>query len=91
MMFKNMEMELKTFSPDVIELLGKENKLVSDYQKLMPVFSEHGLRVDETLYEDNVKIGGSIIKSNLDKFTSSINEISSARAKIKIIQEKFDF
>ena len=63
----------------------------SDYQKLMPVFSEHGLRVDETLYEDNVKVSGSIIKSNLDKFTSSINEISSARAKIKIIQEKFDF
>ena len=63
----------------------------SDYQKLMPAFSEYGLRVDETLYEDNVKICGSIIKSNLDKFTSAINEMSSARAKIRIIQEKFDF
>ncbi len=35
LMFKNMEMELKTFSPAVIELLGRENKLVSDYQKLI--------------------------------------------------------
>lgn len=35
LMFKNAEMELKTFSPEVIELLGRENKLVSDYQKLI--------------------------------------------------------
>ena len=35
LMFKNMEMEFKTFSPAVIELLGRENKLVSDYQKLI--------------------------------------------------------
>lgn len=35
LLFKNMEMELKTFSPEVIDLLGKENKLVSDYQKLI--------------------------------------------------------
>lgn len=35
LMFKNIEMDLKTFSPAVIELLGKENKLVSDYQKLI--------------------------------------------------------
>ena len=31
LLFKNMEMELKTFSPEVIDLLGKENKLGSDY------------------------------------------------------------
>ncbi len=35
LVFKNLELELKTFSPDVIEELGKENKLVSDYQKLI--------------------------------------------------------
>lgn len=35
LMFRNLEMELKTFSPEVIDLLGKENKLVSDYQKLI--------------------------------------------------------
>jgi M3 family oligoendopeptidase len=32
---KNIEMELKCFSPEVIPLLQKENKLVSDYQKLI--------------------------------------------------------
>ncbi|MBQ7969082.1 MAG: M3 family oligoendopeptidase [Clostridia bacterium] len=32
---KNIEMELKCFSPKVIPLLQKENKLVSDYQKLI--------------------------------------------------------
>lgn len=35
LVFKNLEMELKTFSPAVIEQLGRENKLVSDYQKLI--------------------------------------------------------
>ena len=28
-------MDLKTFSPAIIDLLGRENKLVSDYQKLV--------------------------------------------------------
>ena len=32
---KNIEMELKCFSPEVIPLLQRENKLVSDYQKLI--------------------------------------------------------
>ena len=35
LMFKNLEMELKTFSPEIIEQLGRENKLVSDYAKLI--------------------------------------------------------
>lgn len=35
LVFKNLEMELKTFSPAVIDLLGRENKLVSEYQKLI--------------------------------------------------------
>ncbi|MBE6718403.1 MAG: M3 family oligoendopeptidase [Ruminococcaceae bacterium] len=35
LLFKNLEMELKTFSPEIIPLLQKENKLVSDYQKLI--------------------------------------------------------
>ncbi len=35
LLFKNMKMELETFSTEIIELLGRENKLVSDYQKLI--------------------------------------------------------
>ena len=30
LMFRNLEMDLKTFSPAIIDLLGRENKLVSD-------------------------------------------------------------
>ena len=35
LVFKNIEMDLKTFSPEIIDELGRENKLVSDYQKLV--------------------------------------------------------
>ncbi len=35
LVFKNLEMDLKTFSPEIIDDLGKENKLVSEYQKLI--------------------------------------------------------
>jgi len=35
LIFKNLDMELKCFSPEIIPLLQKENKLVSDYQKLV--------------------------------------------------------
>ena len=35
LLFKNLEMDLKCFSPEIIPLLQKENKLVSDYQKLV--------------------------------------------------------
>ncbi len=35
LLFKNMEMALKTFSPEVVEDLQKENMLVSEYQKLI--------------------------------------------------------
>ncbi len=35
LLFINMEMELKTFKPEIIPLLQKENTLVSDYQKLI--------------------------------------------------------
>ena len=33
--FKNIEIELKTFSPAIVEELGRENQLVSEYQKLI--------------------------------------------------------
>lgn len=35
LLFTNLEMELKCFSPEIIPLLQEENKLVSDYQKLV--------------------------------------------------------
>ena len=35
LLFTNMEMELKTFKPEIIPLLQKENALVTEYQKLI--------------------------------------------------------
>lgn len=35
LIFKNLEMELKSFSPEIVPLLQEENLLVSEYQKLM--------------------------------------------------------
>ena len=32
--FKNLEISVRTFSPEIIELLQQENKLTSEYQKL---------------------------------------------------------
>ncbi|HBR31727.1 MAG TPA: M3 family oligoendopeptidase [Clostridiales bacterium] len=35
LLFKNIEMELKCFSPEIVPMLQEENRLVSEYQKLM--------------------------------------------------------
>ena len=35
LVFKNIGIELKTFSPEIIDELGRENQLVSEYQKLI--------------------------------------------------------
>lgn len=35
LLFKNIEMEMKSFSPEIIPFLQKENRLVSNYQKLV--------------------------------------------------------
>lgn len=35
LMFKNLEMELKCFSPEIVPMLQEENLLVSEYQKLL--------------------------------------------------------
>lgn len=34
LLFKNMELEMKGFSPEIVSLMQEENKLSSDYQKL---------------------------------------------------------
>jgi oligoendopeptidase F len=50
LMFKNLEIELKTFSPAVIDLLGRENKLVSDYQKAERI----GIKFEDMRIYDDV-------------------------------------
>ena len=63
----------------------------SDYQKIMPILSENGYRVDETLYANSVIIKGRICKNNVDALVKTINEATSGRAKIDVKTEIFDF
>lgn len=63
----------------------------SDYQKLSPIFSEVGFRISDTRYTDKVVVTGSVRKSNCDFFVDKLIQSTSGRAKINIIDEKFDF
>jgi len=62
----------------------------SDFQKLTPLFDRYGFRTDDTLYEDNVRITGSLLKPTLDSFVTAITEATSGRAALELIKEKFD-
>ena len=63
----------------------------SDYQKLSPIFSEVGFRIGDTRYTDKVVVTGSVRKSYCDTFVDKLIQSTSGRAKINIIDEKFDF
>ena len=62
----------------------------SDFQKLTPLFGQFGFRTDDTIYEDSVRIVGSLLKSSYDAFTATVTEATSGRASVKLIEEKFD-
>ena len=63
----------------------------SDYQKFAPIFAEAGYRSEDVRYTDKVILTGSVRKVNLDGLTDKIVQTTSGRAKIEIIDEKFDF
>ena len=63
----------------------------SDYQKFAPIFAEAGYRSEDVRYTDKVILTGSVRKINLDGLTDKIVQTTSGRAKIEIIDEKFDF
>lgn len=63
----------------------------SDYGKISTLLSEVGFRISETLFEENVKISGSILKSNLENLNEKLTEITSGRVSIKILGEKFEY
>lgn len=63
----------------------------SDYQKFAPIFAEFGYRNEDVRYTDKVILSGSVRKSNLEGLIDKIVQITSGRAKIEIIDEKFDF
>ncbi len=63
----------------------------SDYGKISTVLSELGFRIVDTFFEENVKISGSILKSNLDILSEKLTEITSGRVEIQVLGEKFEY
>ena len=61
----------------------------SDYQKILPLFSECGFREDKTDYGESVSVYGSILKSSAEGLVDSLIQATSARAEVKIISEKY--
>ena len=67
------------------------NVSYSDHGKIAPQLFECGFRTEDTVYSDGVCVKGSIRTENEGEFTKKITEITSGRAKIIKIEEKFDF
>ena len=62
----------------------------SDYQKIMALLTDD-FRTKDTKYMDSVVICGSIISDKCDDFVKSVREITSARAVVKSLGEKFEY
>lgn len=63
----------------------------SDYGKLGPLIESSGFRTEDTVYSDDVTVLGKLKKSTLENFLKNVTEISSGRAIIAILSEKFDY
>lgn len=63
----------------------------SDYGKISTILADLGFRISDTLFEENVKITGSILKSNLDALREKMTEITSGRVEIRVLTEKFEY
>ena len=63
----------------------------SDYGKITTMLSDIGFRISDTIFEENVKISGSILKSNLDSLKEKMTEITSGRVEITVVSEKFEY
>ena len=63
----------------------------SDFQKMTAAFQELGFRTADTEYSDKIVIRGSIKAAAVDMLAQKLTELSSGRAKIEKLGEKFDF
>lgn len=63
----------------------------SDYGKISTVLSEVGFRIADTVFEENVKISGSILSSNFESLSEKMTEITSGRVEIRLLGEKFEY
>ena len=63
----------------------------SDFQKFGPIFADCEFRSEDVRYTDKVLINGTVKKNNVDLLIDKLVQSSAGRAKIEIIDEKFDF
>ncbi|MBQ8321922.1 MAG: YigZ family protein [Clostridia bacterium] len=63
----------------------------SDYGKINSVLADYGFRTEDSDFGAEVKIQGSILKASLDGFIKKMTDVTSARAKITVLEERFDF
>lgn len=63
----------------------------SEYQKAIPILELMNFRVEDSKFTDTVLIKGRIKKDFADDLTKKLSEITFGKAKIEIIDEKFDF
>lgn len=93
LMFKNAEIELKTFSPEIIPELQKENDLVQEYQKLIAsaaiefegrTYTLSQLSPEKQSPDDDRRLAawkaeGSWYKSNQEKLDAIYDELTHLR------------
>ena len=63
----------------------------SDYGKITSILSELGFRTESTEYDVGVRVGGSILKSELDRLKNALVEATAGRVEIEIIGEEFSY
>jgi len=63
----------------------------SDYGKINATLADIGFRVEDTLFREDVLLSGKIIKDKESELVKKLTDITAGRAKIKKLDEKFDF
>ena len=63
----------------------------SDYQKIGTCLTDYGFSSDDVDYSDVVCISGSVISENYTAFCEKLSEITSGRAEISFIEEKYSY
>ncbi len=63
----------------------------SDFGKIGQIFSDLEFKTEETSYREDVLVIGRILKNKEEEFVKKLTDLTSARAKIEKIDERFDF
>ena len=63
----------------------------SDYQKIITSLTEWGFREENTDYGEDVSISGTILSKKASGLTDAIVQLTSARASVKILSDKYGF